>query len=186
MKLTNEDLKSWGVKNPDKFLEYINEYSEEFKVNTPNRMLCFWANVLHESANLFYMRELASGAQYEGRKDLGNTKPGDGRKFAGRGILQVTGRFNYNSFTEYCKHKYKGFQYNFVTNPELLETPRFAVLAAFWFWERNSLEVWADAGKFKEVCAIINTGKPHSLNINGWDKRLEKYKVINDWLKKLI
>ena len=68
MKYTLDDLKFWGIKSPEKFIEHINRYSQEFKINTPTRILCFWANVLHESANLFYMREISSGVQYEGRK----------------------------------------------------------------------------------------------------------------------
>jgi len=186
MKYTLDDLKFWGIKSPEKFIEHINRYSQEFKINTPTRILCFWANVLHESANLFYMREISSGVQYEGRKDLGNINPGDGKKFAGRGILQITGRNNYTAFNNWYAKTYNTTKYNFVKNPELLETPQFAVLAAFWFWEENNLSEWADKNKFKEVCSIINTGGPNSKNINGMDDRLEKYKVINSWLKSLL
>jgi putative chitinase len=188
MKLTESDLKYMGIKPKEikLYLPYLNQYLTEFRINTPDRILCFLANVFHESANLFYVKEIASGVAYEGRKDLGNTKPGDGVKFKGRSAIQITGRFNYNSFTEWCKKRYKDFKHDFVKNPELLETPEFAILGAFWFWERNGLEVWADAGKFKEVCAIINTGSPNSLRINGMEDRLKKYKIINNWLKTLL
>ena len=68
----------------EKFLLHINETCEKFEINTAVRQLCFLAQVGHESGGLFFTEELASGDAYEGRKALGNTQPGDGRRFKGR------------------------------------------------------------------------------------------------------
>ena len=185
MNITVSDLRAWGAVTPEKFLPYINKYSNRFSINTPKRILCFWANVLHESGDLKFTKEISSGVQYEGRKDLGNVNTGDGAKYKGRGLLQLTGRRNYTAFSSWYKLVFKE-DINFVDNPEYLEQPEYAVLSAFWFWESNRLDKWADEGKFREVCSIINTGRPNSFTINGFDDRIEKFKKINDWLKSII
>ena len=77
------------------FLDPLNAAMAEFSINTPARQASFLAQLAHESGQLVYVRELASGAAYEGRKDLGNVRPGDGVRFRGRGLIQVTGRSNY-------------------------------------------------------------------------------------------
>ena len=108
-----------------KYLPYLNEVMEEFGINTPIRQAHFLAQVAHESAQMRYTKELASGARYEGRKDLGNVKPGDGVRFKGRGFLQLTGRANYMRYKTYCG-------YDVVSKPELLEQPRGAARSAAW------------------------------------------------------
>jgi putative chitinase len=76
------------------FVEALNHAMLEFDIDTPQRQACFLAQIAHESGSLNYVEELASGADYEGRRDLGNTHEGDGKKFKGAGLLQVTGRTN--------------------------------------------------------------------------------------------
>jgi putative chitinase len=63
-------------------------------INTPLRQAHFLAQVGHESGGFIYNEELASGEAYNGRADLGNTHPGDGPRFKGRGLIQLTGRAN--------------------------------------------------------------------------------------------
>jgi len=77
------------------YLPLLNTAMAEAQINTPQRKAMFLAQLAHESAQLRYFEEIASGAAYEGRKDLGNTQPGDGKRYKGRGPIQLTGRNNY-------------------------------------------------------------------------------------------
>ena len=96
-----------------KFYPHILETFEKYHINTPIRQLCFLAQVGHESGGLYYTEEIASGASYEGRTDLGNTSAGDGKKFKGRGLIQITGRFNYSKLKV-------AFGVDFINTPNLL------------------------------------------------------------------
>lgn len=91
------------------------------------------AQIAHESGQLRYVRELASGAAYEGRQDLGNTVAGDGVRFRGRGLIQLTGRANY---TEY--QRASGVLV--LDHPELLEYPENAADVSGWFWSSRNLD----------------------------------------------
>ena len=88
MKYTNDDLLQLGVKNSAPFIEWLNLYSDKFGINTPNRIIAFLMNLLHESGDFVHVEELASGDVYDTRVNLGNTpqKDGDGRKYKGRGL----------------------------------------------------------------------------------------------------
>ncbi len=87
----------------------------------------FIAQIAHESGELTYVQEIASGKAYEGRKDLGNTQPGDGIRYKGRGLIQLTGRANYEKYGQLMG-------LDLINNPELLEEPEFAALSAAYFW----------------------------------------------------
>ena len=129
----------------------INKYAAAFDIATPKRMAHFLAQIAHESAEMRYTEEIASGAQYEGRKDLGNTKKGDGVKFKGRGLIQVTGRSNYNAYKKFCG-------YDVVASPELLAKPVGAVRSAMWFWQTHKLNALADGDLLTTITKIINGG----------------------------
>jgi putative chitinase len=156
-----------------KFLDAIVETCEKYAINTPARKLCFLAQVGHESGGLFYTEELASGKAYEGRADLGNTKPGDGPKYKGRGLIQITGRANYASLT-------KDLGIDFVNNPTLLggknagtctpEQLRNAALSAGWYWNKTKLNAYADKidiSKSIEVEPNLQAFKDLTKRING-------------------
>jgi len=99
------------------------------QINTPRRQAHFLAQLGHESGSLRYTAELASGAAYEGRTDLGNTQPGDGPRFKGRGLIQITGRINYTNYGND-----RGQDYTTGLNPNLLATdPNIAADCSGWF-----------------------------------------------------
>lgn len=162
------------------FLDPLNAAMEEFEINTPARVGMFLANVAHESGQLRYVLELASGMAYNGRKDLGNTcdeayriallkKTTPGRLWRGRGLIQITGYSNYSD----CSLALYGDRGHLLENPELLEVPGAAARSAAWFWWRARLNPTADSGDFDGVCDIINRGrktvKPG--DANGYDDR---------------
>lgn len=130
---------------------------------TPNRAAMFCAQIGHESLGLLYFEELASGDAYEGRKDLGNTRPGDGRRFKGRGPIQLTGRVNYAAFGAWCHRRGLVDRDDYFTrNPAVVATSRWGFLAASWYWTvaRPKINGYCDAG---DVTAV-------SREINGWIK----------------
>ena len=140
----------------DKFLVFINRYAPEFGITTSMRMAHYLAQIAHESAELKYTKELASGAAYDtGKKavQLGNTPvaDGDGQRYKGRGLIQLTGKANYKAYKEYC-----GF--DVVSKPELLEQPLGAVRSSMWFWQRNGLNALADTDDVRAVTKRINGG----------------------------
>jgi len=146
------------------FLDPLNAAMAEFGINTPARQAAFLAQLAHESGQLVYVRELASGAAYEGRKDLGNVQAGDGVRFRGRGLIQVTGRSNYAA----CG---KALGLDLLAQPALLEQTVNACRSAGWFWQSRGLNVLADAGDQVAVTRRINGGT------NGLAERLAYFKV---------
>lgn len=132
---------------------------QEFHINSPIRQAAFIAQIAYESGELRYVEEIASGSAYEGRKDLGNTQPGDGMKYKGRGLIQITGRNNYHE----CG---KAIGVDLITNPELLETNDMACRSAAWFWASHGLNDLADKGDFERITKRINGG------LNGYQERL--------------
>lgn len=125
------------------------------EIDTPKRQAAFLAQVGHETGSLKYMREIADGAAYEGRVDLGNTQPGDGRRFPGRGALQATGRDMYTKLSQV-------FGVDFIKQPELLEEPEWAIRSACWIWGVDKkLNPYADADRFGTITKRINGGYTH-------------------------
>lgn len=149
-------------KRIERFLGHLNRTLEEFEINTPQRIRMFLAQIGHESGQLSYVRELASGEAYEGRKDLGNTEPGDGVRFRGRGLIQITGRANYALLS-------LALGLPLLEKPELLEEDENAVRSAGWFWYKNNLNTLADMGMFQKITRRINGG------LNGYADRFKLY-----------
>ena len=145
------------------FQPIIDQAAPDFEINTQERMSAFLAQVLHESGLLRFLVELwgPTGAQlrYEGRSDLGNTEPGDGYRYRGRGLIQITGRTNYQSAST-------ALATDFISNPELLAEPEYAVRSAMWFWQSHGCNELADYGRFEKITRTINGG------LNGYPERL--------------
>lgn len=150
----------------DLFVAPLTATMTEFGIDTPQRQASFLAQVAHESCQLRLTRELwgptPTQKGYEGRVDLGNTYPGDGFRYRGRGLIQITGRANYRACGAML-----GF--DLLNHPELLEVPTLASRSAAWFWRTRNLNSLADAGEQVEICKRINGGK------NGLQERLDFY-----------
>lgn len=131
--------------------------------SNPRHVAMWLAQIAHESGQLRYVREIASGAAYEGRKGLGNTEPGDGVRFRGRGFLQVTGRANYREYAT-------ASGYDAVNHPELLETPDLAADSAGWVWVSHELGPLCD--RLDPVLAVT---KRLNGGTNGLDSRRKFY-----------
>ncbi|MCU0696659.1 MAG: LysM peptidoglycan-binding domain-containing protein [Myxococcaceae bacterium] len=134
-----------------RYLPYLNSAMNEAGITTPARRSAFLAQLAHESGELRYMEEIASGAAYEGRRDLGNTQPGDGRRYKGRGPIQLTGRANYRAAGE-------ALGIDLERNPERAADPDVAFRIATWYWQSRGLNGLADQGNFREITRRINGG----------------------------
>lgn len=153
------------------FLVPLNEAMDEFNIGTPIRQAAFLAQVAHESGSMRYVHELASGRAYEGRTDLGNTQPGDGMRFKGRGLLQITGRHNYRL----CSLALYGDE-RLLDHPELLEAVRPACRSAAWYWSAFGLNEIADADDIRRMTRRINGG------LNGLPERMAYYQIAKETL----
>ena len=144
-----------------------------YAIDSPARQAAFIAQVGHESGRLIYVRELwgptPTQEGYEGREDLGNTEPGDGFRFRGRGLIQVTGRANYAT----CG---AALCLPLTDSPELLESPSNAAQSAAWFWNSRNLNDLADIGDFNTITRRINGG------LNGLQDRLALYALAKSAL----
>lgn len=147
------------------FLAPLNAAAKQYGITTPQRLGMWLANVAHESCSLRYVREIADGRAYDGRKDLGNHLD-DARRIAeqhgstpgcwwrGRGLPQITGYYNYLA----CSQDIYDDPNLLLHHPELLEQPLDAARCAGWFWWRAKLNKWADVGDFDGVCDVWNRG----------------------------
>ena len=153
------------------FVPALNTAMNRYGIVGSLRAAAFIAQIGHESGQLRYVREIwgptEQQAGYEGRADLGNTVPGDGSKYRGRGLIQITGRANYAACGE-------ALGLDLISKPELLELPQNAAISAAWFWSTKGLNALADQGEYVKITRRINGG------INGladrqalYDKALE-------------
>lgn len=142
-----------NCKHPE-YLDYINAALVEGKITNCQRQAAFLAQLAHESGQLVYMEEIASGAAYEGRTDLGNTQPGDGKRFKGRGPIQLTGRANYRAAGQALGIDLQAY-------PEQVATPSVGFRTSVWFWTTHKLNDLADQGTltaFRQITKKINGG----------------------------
>jgi putative chitinase len=151
------------------FLTALNAAFVRYAINTPIRTAAFLAQIAHESGELRYVRELGSDL-YLSKYDtgtlaarLGNSPEadGDGQRYRGRGLIQITGRRNYLA----CSRALFGDD-RLLHQPELLEQPQWAAESAAWFWQSNGLNELADNDQFTRITRRINGG------LNGLEERL--------------
>lgn len=145
------------------YLPFLNRAMAEAKINTKPRKAMFLAQLAHESVSLRYFEEIASGAAYEGRRDLGNIHPGDGVRYKGRGPIQLTGRSNYRAAG-------RALGLPLESKPKMAAQPSVGFRTAAWFWTSRGLNRYADQGNFREVTRRINGG------FNGLSDRLAYYR----------
>lgn len=146
----------------------INLALSKFEINNSFRIAAFLAQIAHESGSLKYKEELASGIAYEARKDLGNINPGDGKRYKGRGLIQLTGRSNYTWAS-------KALGIDLINNPTLATTPTISAKIAGLYWQSRGLNKLADMNtiaSFRDITKKINGG------LNGWIDRLAKWQHI--------
>ena len=176
--LTNEQLGKLGL--DAKWLDPLNETFEKYEINTSKRQACFIGQCMHESGGFKFLHEnlnysakalmatwpsrfpnIEVASEYERKPEkiadkvyggrMGNTEDGDGRKYIGRGLIQLTGKDNYKAASDALGE-------DLVANPQLVEEPRFAALTAGWFWNKKGLNALADAMDVETMTKRINGG----------------------------
>ena len=137
------------------YVPVLNTAMNRYQIVGSKRVAAFIAQIGYESGQLKYVKEIwgptLAQTRYEGRADLGNTQPGDGSKYRGRGLIQITGRANYKACGE-------ALGLDLINQPELLEKPQHACMSAAWFWATKGLSTLADEGKFETITRRINGG----------------------------
>ncbi|WP_395607319.1 glycoside hydrolase family 19 protein [Pseudomonas sp. B22129] len=137
------------------FVSALNTAMNRYAIVGTLRVAAFIAQVGHESGQFRWVREIwgptAQQLSYEGRGDLGNTVTGDGSKYRGRGLIQITGRANYKACGE-------ALGLDLINKPEFLEQPQYATMSAAWFWSTRGLNTLADQKDFTKITKRINGG----------------------------
>jgi putative chitinase len=149
------------------------EAATRYNINNAARVAAWLGQLAHESGGLRYWEEIASGQAYEGRIDLGNTQPGDGRRFKGRGPIQITGRANYRKAGQ-------ELETDLERNPQLAAGDQIGSLIAAWFWADRRLNQLADEDTedaYRRITRRINGG------YNGWQDRLTYWRRARIALK---
>lgn len=137
------------------------DYASKYGITNETRLDAFLGQLAEETDGFRSLEEYASGAAYEGRSDLGNTQPGDGVKFKGRGGIMITGRSNYAAVSKELFGDTR-----LLTNPEILEEPAPAMISSMYYWYSRGLNELADKGDYQTITKKINGG------LNGWADRL--------------
>jgi putative chitinase len=140
----------------------LDKYCPQYSINTPLRLAHFLAQACHETGGFRYLKELwgptPAQNRYEGREDLGNVRPGDGRLYCGRGIFQLTGRTNYANIGA-------ALSLPLEVEPELACDPQIGVKIACHYWMTHGINQPADADNVVLVTRLINGG------LNGLEDR---------------
>ncbi|MBY3361229.1 glycoside hydrolase family 19 protein [Rhizobium laguerreae] len=163
-----------NIANLNSVLTAMNQYGSLFGLDLPHRAVQYYAQIMHESGDFRFDREIwgptAAQKRYDTRTDLGNTPAadGDGKLYAGRTPIQITGKSNYTDFYEWCVEKNLNPP-DFVAKPDLVNTDPWEGLAPLWYWDTRKLNRWADQGDIETITKKINGG------INGLADRIDHY-----------
>ena len=142
-----------------------------FEISTRTRYCHFLAQVAHESGGLRWLKELASGEAYNGRRDLGNINPGDGPKYKGAGVIQLTGRANYQAFADYIGDQ------NVVAKGCEYVAKKYPFTSAGFWWYRNKMNALCDRGaSVEQITRRVNGGT------NGLSDRITWYQKVTSHL----
>lgn len=152
-------------------LPALNDALIQCGCTTVDRAAMWLAQVGHESGGLKWMEEIADGSAYEGRADLGNTQPGDGRRFKGHGPIQITGRYNHTKVSEWAFSK--GLVPTptfFVEQPQQLASDKYGFLGVVWYWTvARDMNSYADRNDILGATRAVNGGT------NGLDDRTQRW-----------
>lgn len=142
------------AKKLDLLVPELNSLCQQYNINTVNRVSMFLAQCLHESGGFRWLQEIWGPTQwqikYEGHIKLGNTQPGDGKLFMGRGLIQLTGRSNYQKFANWIQDS------QIMITPAIVAEPKYAVLSAIYYWVVNDLNRFADTDDIKGCTKAVN------------------------------
>lgn len=156
----------------------LREYGDRFGLLKPHRLAHFLAQIMHESGDMRFDKEIwgptPAQKKYDTRVDLGNTPEvdGDGKKYMGRTVMQLTGKSNYAAFYDWCKGAGMSPP-DFVSSPDLVNTDPWEGLVPIWYWTTRNLNKWADQGDIETITKKINGGK------NGFDDRCKRYARVS-------
>lgn len=154
------------------FAGHLDEASAYYGISdNVQRLAAFLAQVGHESGGLRYVRELASGEAYEGRRDLGNVELGDGVRYRGRGLIQTTGRANHARVRDRLRARLNRSVPDFEAVPGALEQPEWAAWSAADYWDMRGLNAFADRDDFLTITRRINGGT------NGLEDRQRRWEL---------
>lgn len=157
-----------------RFAPYLSAGMAFYGIDTPARQAAFLAQIGHESGGLRYVSEIwgptPAQRRYEGRKDLGNTRPGDGSRFRGHGLIQTTGRKNHALVRDRLRERFDNVP-DFEQEPAALTDTQWASLSACDYWDMRSLNAHADAGDFETISRKINGG------LNGYEDRCVRWEA---------
>lgn len=152
--------------NARNFIFYYNRFKWLHKMAESDEIAQFLAQIGKETNQLLWTEELATGEDYEGREVLGNTQEGDGKRFKGRGYIQLTGRFNYATFTIWYNKKFAADE-DFVKTPDKIsEDLGLCMLASIFFWQTNKLNKPYNYRDCERSTKIVNGG------YNGLNERI--------------
>ena len=158
---------------PDSVIAQIPDTAAKFNITNVLRLAHFLAQCAHESGNWVYRTEIASGQLYEGRRDLGNTQPGDGVRFKGRGYIQTTGRANYKRFSDFIGE-------DCVANPNLIADKYPMMSAAFFF---NSNNLWTICDRGADDATVTALTRRVNGGLNGLQDRLRHFRKYYELLR---